>query len=118
MKLGRSCAYVKGKDAIDEEIYKLMEKVAFSTAHGWHSEIYREMIHNPYGITVEKLAEALQISISSVQRRLVDLQELKIVVSEKIKKGKAGRPTNLWKVTDDMRQHWENASVSLKRIKR
>tara|TARA_R100001163_G_C5068474_1_gene208871 strand:+ start:13490 stop:15532 length:2043 start_codon:yes stop_codon:yes gene_type:complete len=118
VKLGRSCAYVKGKDAIDEEIYKLMEKVAFSTAHGWHSEIYREMIHNPYGITVEKLAEALQISISSVQRRLVDLQELKIVVSEKIKKGKAGRPTNLWKVTDDMRQHWENASVSLKRIKR
>ena len=41
-----------------------------------------------------------------------------IFLNEKIKKGKAGRPTNLWKVTDDMRQHWENASVSLKRIKR
>lgn len=118
VKMGRACALVKGKDAIDEEIYKLMEKVAFSTAHGWHSEIYREMMVAPYGMTVEKLSQKLQLSISSVQRRLDDLQELKIVKREKLKAARRGRPTNLWTVTDDMAEHWEKAKVSLPRIKR
>tara|TARA_R100001086_G_scaffold248981_2_gene187294 strand:+ start:23807 stop:25852 length:2046 start_codon:yes stop_codon:yes gene_type:complete len=116
IKLGRACAYVSGKDAIDKDIYAIMEKVAFSTAHGWHSEIVREMIHHNRGITVEKLAETLQISVSSVQRRLSDLQELKIVVSEKKSQQRRGRPTNAWRLTDAMLSHWKTAKVGLQRI--
>jgi len=67
---------------------------------------------------VEKLSQKLQLSISSVQRRLDDLQELKIVKREKLKAARRGRPTNLWTVTDDMAEHWEKAKVSLPRIKR
>ena len=116
IKLGRACAYVSDKDAIDKDIYAIMEKVAFSTAHGWHSEIVREMIHHNRGITVEKLAETLQISVSSVQRRLSDLQELKIVVSEKKSQQRRGRPTNAWRLTDAMLSHWKTAKVGLQRI--
>ena len=93
-----------------------MEKVAFSTAHGWHSEIVREMVHHNRGITVEKLAETLQISVSSVQRRLSDLQELKIVMSEKKSQQRRGRPTNAWRLTDAMLSHWKTAKVGLQRI--
>ena len=116
IKLGRACAYVSGKDAIDKDIYSIMEKVAFSTAHGWHSEIVREMVHHNRGITVEKLAETLQISVSSVQRRLSDLQELKIVMSEKKSQQRRGRPTNAWRLTDAMLSHWKTAKVGLQRI--
>ena len=118
LKLGRACALIRGKDSIDEEIYGLMERVAFSTAHGYQSEIVRELIETPQGLTVEDLAANLQVSISSIQRRLNDLQELTIVMSGKRKDKRRGRPTNVWKVSDTMRGHWNNANVKIPRIKR
>ena len=117
IKLGRACALVSGKKAIDKDIYRMMEKVAFSTAHGWHSEIVREMVYYKRGVTVEKLSDILQISLSSVQRRLSDLQELKIVQYEK-KSGqkRRGRPTNVWTLTESMLLHWDKAKVGIARI--
>ena len=118
LKLGRSCALVAGKKEIDEEIYQIMQKVAFSTAHGYQSDIVRELVHYPKGLTIEELCQNLQLTTSTVHRRLDDLQELKIVVSQKRKDKRRGRPTNVWKVTDMMRGHWEKAEVNIRRVER
>lgn len=118
LKLGRSCALVAGKEAIDEEIYQIMQKVAFSTAHGYQSDIVRELIHYPKGLTIEELCANLQLTTTTVHRRLDDLQELKIVVAVKRKDKRRGRPANVWKVTDSMRGHWERAEVTISRVKK
>ena len=118
LKLGRACALVAGKKEIDEEIYQIMQKVAFSTAHGFQSDIVRELVHYPKGLTIEELCQNLQLTTSTVHRRLEDLQELKIVVAVKRKDKRRGRPTNIWKVTDSMRGHWEKAEVNIRRVKR
>lgn len=118
LKLGRACALVAGKQEIDEEIYQIMQKVAFSTAHGFQSDIVRELVHYPKGLTIEELCQNLQLTTSTVHRRLEDLQELKIVVAVKRKDKRRGRPTNIWKVTDSMRGHWEKAEVNIRRVKR
>jgi predicted ArsR family transcriptional regulator len=77
----------------------------------------REMVYYKRGITVEKLSDLLQISVSSVQRRLSDLQELKIVQSEKKSDQKRrGRPTNVWSLTESMTLHWTKAKVGITRI--
>jgi 5S rRNA maturation endonuclease (ribonuclease M5) len=116
LKLGRACALVAGKDEIDEDIYQIMQKVAFSTAHGYQSDIVRELVHYPKGLTIEELCQNLQLTTSTVHRRLDDLQELKIVVSQKRKDKRRGRPTNVWKVTDMMRDHWDKAEVNIRRV--
>ena len=112
IKLGTAIAYVLGKKTIDQKIYRIMEDVAFSTAYGWHADITRVLVSRPKGMTVEELSSKLQISVSSVQRRLNDLRDLKIVKARKLKSESRGRPTNVWVVSSSMQRHWKVAKVS------
>ena len=112
IKLGTACAFVMGKKKIDHQIYKIMEGVAFSTAYGWHTDIVKYMITKPRGTTVEDISVELQISLSSVQRRLSDLRDLKIVYAKRLRgQHGRGRPSNIWAVNDSMRSHWQKAKV-------
>ena len=114
IKLGTAIAYVMGKKQIDKKIYQIMEDVAFSTAYGWHADITKVLITKPRGMTVEELSLELQISVSSVQRRLNDLRDLKIVYAKKLKSESRGRPTNVWIVSPTMKRHWKTAKVNIK----
>ena len=112
--MGTAIAYVMGKKQIDKKIYQIMEDVAFSTAYGWHADITKVLITKPRGMTVEELSLELQISVSSVQRRLNDLRDLKIVYAKKLKSESRGRPTNVWIVSPTMKRHWKTAKVNIK----
>ena len=116
IKLGICLAFVLDKKEIDKEVYVLMEKVAFDTAHGWHQDIVRELVSFPEGITLDKLSHRCQMSRSSCERRLHDLQDLRVIsLSIQKKERGAGRPSYLWKLSDNMMSLWDRADVGRRR---
>lgn len=106
VKLARCLAIVFGEEEISLNVYRIVRKVALTSAIGFNLEVVEAMYSRPEGITAKTLCSLLQLSKSSIQRRLDDLQELRIVEYQPVpnNSGYRGRNTNLWYLSEDVRR--------------
>jgi 5S rRNA maturation endonuclease (ribonuclease M5) len=111
-KLGRFIAYVLGKPKVDEVVYRLVQKVAFDTVVGFNVEILHALYTNSAGLHIPQLIDKLQLSHTTIDRRLQDLQELRVVCrSSEVRKDAKGRPQYTWHLVPHVRELWKAAEI-------
>ncbi len=115
-------AIVDGKSAIDEEVYKLVERVAFDTAIGFHLDLVQSIVEAGGKVGRDDLTKATDIPYTTLARALEDLVSLKVVEAHKTKKGRGqygrGRPGIEYVVAGWVVDLWERASVSVDHTRR
>jgi len=97
---------------IDKGIYEIGEQVALDTIIGWHREIITYLIncHPEYASTTE-LATELRIPMTTLRKRLENLLELGIILRGSLTTGLQGRPSNTYKVNDQVHHLWQRAKI-------
>jgi len=110
-KLARLMAIVDGVKMPGEKQWPVIEKVAYSTAYGFHLDIVATIMENGGSAPRKILSEQTGIPLSTMLMKLEDLMLLKAVIkidSSAANKGK-GRPAALYAVTDQVAKLWKKA---------
>lgn len=112
IRLGLSISYVFTKPEVDERTYFLMEKVALDTAIGFNLEIVTLLAKLEAGIsTIRDISDKLQLSKSTIERHLNNMQELRIVTSRRRVNGKRGHPLYDWQLHPLFQDNWDLAGL-------
>lgn len=111
VKLAIMLCYVKDKTAIDLDVYKIVKRVALDTAKGFNYEIIQLLAGEKYGLTNLQISSSIQLSVSSVKRKLTDLQELGVVYRKNVSNGSgmSGRKSHQWHLSDEVKEIWSEA---------
>lgn len=111
-KLAMANTLVLGKKKVNDKVFKLVERVAFNTAHGFHLDIIQASM-NMGGkmLAIEDLIEESQVPMGTLRKRLEDLVTLNIVNKNFFKTGTAGRPVAKYTVTPSVRRLWAEAEI-------
>jgi hypothetical protein len=83
-KLAQSLSVVLGRAEADEEVYRLVRKVAWDTAHGWRRDLYLHLFQERVASVTSDIAEGSGLSLGTTHRQLHDMRALKIAYSTKI----------------------------------
>ena len=105
-KLSRILAAVWELPEVDERCYSLVERVAFDTAYGFHADIVDAMMQAGGSCTRKDIAQKAHVSSSSVYRYVEDLILLKVIAKSGETQQEAGRPADLYQVTDKVAELW------------
>lgn len=113
IKLAMSLYFALRKKRYDDEILRIVERVALDSCTGFNIEVVRALLGSEDGMTVRAVAEKVGLSYATVSRAMVDLQTLKAVKGETAlpQRGQAGRPAQVWKVVGDLLEFWRTACV-------
>lgn len=113
IKLGQVLTYVFEKTEIDHEIYALMLRVAMDTSIGFHLDIVKAMVAIAnQGLSRDDLCKRTRIHHTTMQRRLADLEQLRVVQPKKIPHpgtSKTGPVPTKWFLSDEIVGLWEVA---------
>lgn len=112
VKLAMMLAAVEDKKEIDESIFKLVQKVAYDTAYGFHLDVIESIMKLGGSAIKSEIAEAAELPGSTLNRRMDDLLVLKAIrLSDFDKKhGKhGGRPSRVYEVTERVAELWRKA---------
>lgn len=109
-KLGQSLALVEGKSEIDTEIYKLVERVAFDTATGYHVDLVKEIFNAGVPMLRDDLSRKANVPGSTLTRNLEDLLALGVVY-KKEGESTVGRKPFEWGLTEKITTLWKKAQV-------
>ena len=114
VRLGIALSIVMQRDTIDDECYRLMQKVALDTAIGFNLELVDALSKHPGGSTVAELSDQIQLSSTSVDSRMKDLQELGAVIyfKEPNMSGRRGRDRYVYQLSDNLENLWSQARIS------
>lgn len=112
-KLARCLCWVFDKKKIDEEVYRLVSKVACDTVLGWDLEIIHALYgYGRAGMTLPEIGVKMQLSHTGIDRRLENLQHLNIVYkTPEIRRDGRGRRYNIWHLADHIREMWRESSL-------
>ncbi len=83
-KLAVSLAIVEGKDTVDEDIWKLVERVAFDTAIQFHVDVIGAIASLDGKATVTAIQKSTGIPMQTLRRRLMDLEALDAIIRRKV----------------------------------
>lgn len=118
-RLGKSCCIVLDKAEVDDDVYYLMEKVALDTTTGFNLEIVSALARLESGYTqVDELKTKLQLSRSTIERHLNDMQELGILKARKRPATRRGHPIYDWQLTSSFQEKWDMAGLFRKSLRR
>ena len=112
IKLGHMLAIIENKKVITEEIYSLMERVAYNTANEFHLNIINIMMQTGGNCTKTDIVNEMCLPFSTISKRIDDLEILKAIqISDKMKKaiGTGGRPARVYEVTDKIAKLWKES---------
>lgn len=112
VKLGYMLAVVEGKKEIDEEIYSLMERVAYNTANEFHLNIINIMMELGGECTKTDIVTEMKLPFTTVGKRIDDLEILKAIrISEGTKQaaGRGGRPARIYEVSNKIAKLWKES---------
>jgi len=115
VKLAMANCVVLGKRKVDEESYRLVERVAFNTAHGFHLDIIQALIKiGGRNVAIDDLMEVSRMPRATLDKRLVDLQILGAINRNTITKStkSVGRSSYLYSVAPSVRRLWDAAEVT------
>ena len=113
-KLGLCLCHVYQREMIDDEIYRVMKKVAFDSCVGWKFEVLQYLQANDkVGMTVNALSEKMNISESMVSKILIDCHLIGLAkhVSGKAA-GTMGKRRKLWYPSDKAKELMELADIN------
>jgi hypothetical protein len=120
IKLGQAVAFVLDKDVVDEECYRVMQRVGLDTCYGWHRDIIMEVAKSgKKGALKEDIVQGAVVSNSTTHRCLEDLFELGAIKSkaEEPPKGgkrpKAGQPPKRFFLSPFMAELFDRAKIGL-----
>jgi len=122
VKLGLGLAIVEGKKQLDEDIYDLIETVAFDTARGFSLDVFNcllklqvnhERIDKEFkGISSKELAETANIPMTTLQRKIEDLLLLG-VIDRLVSIPDTGRGRlYLYRATPRIKELWKTAEIA------
>lgn len=110
-KMAIMLAFIEGQEEVKEEQYRIVEKMAFDTAYGFHFDIISTMMEMGGQATRKDLVEVAEVPHSTLALKLEDLLILKAVIkmdAEKKPRG-GGRPAVIYKVADRVADLWLEA---------
>lgn len=119
IKLGALLAHVDGKAEIDEDTYKLMERVAFDTAIGFHLEVIQAIMLAGGRTGRKELSTVLGLPETTLGRALEDLRMLGALerTTQEDVPGKVGRPGVEWSATPLIQDLWSRCMITTDGIK-
>jgi hypothetical protein len=105
-KLAGCLAIVLGKKKIDDEVYRVVRKIALDTAEGFQHDITQALASRPDGMSYVQIANAIKLGESTVKRAMQDMADLGIVVkySRPNRSGVRGRHMHLWELSPAVRK--------------
>lgn len=122
LKLGKSLAIIRGKRMIDEECYRLMEKVALDTSYGWTLDVVKVLIRHAgkKPLKLHELAKQVHLAESSLARKLENMLEIRAVVRDRVEPdpktksySKAGQPANVYSIHPRLLELWKKAKLPM-----
>lgn len=112
-KLAYSVAHVWEKKAVDDEVWRLVERVAFDTAIGFHLDIVQAIMHRGGKATTAELAEETSLPASTLIPKLDDLRMLRVLKKQdklRALQGR-GRPPREHELSPKIVELWKRACV-------
>jgi predicted ArsR family transcriptional regulator len=94
-------------------VYSILQKVALDTVRGWNFEVV-EALAKSETLSSKQLAIRLGVSKSSIDRKLNNLRELKLITrsSESNNSGARGRHLHKWKLTEKFNELWTKSHIA------
>lgn len=109
-KLAKMIALVEDKVEVDAEVYALVERVAYDTAHGFHLDVVDAMMRMGGEGTRDVMRKEADVSASTIGRYVDDLAILRIIVDTGKKTNpESGRPAVIYRITDKIAGLWARA---------
>lgn len=117
-KLAMLVSYIKGESKISEESYRLVERVAFDTATGFHLDVVTAMMEKGGTASKQEVCEICKLPSSTLSRRFEDLQVLRAIEPAGTRDSDGGRPSKLWTVTAPVAALWKEARGQVPRTRK
>ena len=111
-KLGLALAIVYEKQVVDEECYRIMQKVAFDSCIGWQLEIFQVLCRSDEPQSVNSLAEDMQVHPNQIRKVIEDCMQLGIVTMTREKKSGRGNRAFFYRVSGPLKLLMKQAKVS------
>jgi hypothetical protein len=112
-KLMLSLAIVEGVEEVNEDIFRLVTRVALDTCVGFNLEIVQFIADHPNCLAVEVM-EGLRIPMTTTREKLENMEMLGIVVREKDMEhnpGAVGPKPWRFSLTPNLCSHWRKAGL-------
>jgi len=79
LKLSQALCFVFNLREADEEVYRLVRKVAWDTAHSWRRDLFIHLFHQDSELNTHEVADVTEFSLGTAHRQLHDMRALKAV---------------------------------------
>jgi hypothetical protein len=113
IRLGIGLCMVDGKKKIDMDVYRIMERVAFDTALGFHLEIVQAIMHEEGLADRESLVKLTSMPQTNLTRAIEDLRMLGVVRRSDPGKTSVGTGVKYeYALTKKARTWWNKAEVT------
>lgn len=83
LKLSQSLCYVLNLEEANEEVYRIIKKVAWDTSHSWRRDLMITLFHQDTLLDTNEVTEASGLSLGTAHRQLHDMRALKIATARK-----------------------------------
>ncbi len=109
-KLAMLITYIQGDEVIGNDVYQIIERVAFDTAYGFHLDVVTAMMERGGIASKREISEDCKLPVSTLTRRFEDLQVLNAIepAGQRDSDG-GGRPVKLWQITEHVSVLWREA---------
>lgn len=113
IKIGQAVCFVLDKPEIDEEVYRIMQRVAINTAYGWHCDAFVAVAQADHsvGVVTKEVSAAARMKGSTAHRCLEDLMELGLINMTFDSIPTRGRPTSRWFLSELSKELWTMAKI-------
>lgn len=113
-KLGMSVALTLGRDTIDADSWRIVERVAFDTAIGFNLDLVQAMVNlDGSKLRIDELSKKTRIPFSTMVKKMEDLKLLGVVYKDdKIAPIGGGRPAQTYKLGRKISRLWKAANVA------
>lgn len=113
IKFMQCVAFLLDKPVVDDEVYKLIQRLGLDTCYGWARDIVEVTAkHHPEGILKDEICKEKRMGPSNCSRCLEDLYELGALTYESHKTGVRGNPPKAWKLSPMMEKLFQMAKIS------
>lgn len=79
LKLSQALCFVFNKRGCDQDVYRLVRKVAWDTAHGWRRDLFIHLFESDTHRGTTAIASSTGLSLGTTHRQLHDMLALDIV---------------------------------------
>jgi hypothetical protein len=102
---------VRDKPEVDDEVFAVVERVAFDSAIGFNLDVVEALLTLGGEGQVREVRDIVGLPLTSVNNHLADLEALDIVTKKRSRLGERGQPPLVWSVAAEVVSLWQEAGV-------